>query len=46
MLNGVLDGKLATLAAAWVVDVGAGCSQLAYCSVWVRVVDRTEVRQV
>jgi len=46
MLNGVLDRKLATLAAAGVVDVGSSSCQLAYCSVWVRVVDRTEVSQM
>ena len=46
VLNGVLDGKLATLAAARVVNVGAGGRQLAYRSVWVRVVNGAEVRQV
>jgi len=46
VLDGVLDRELATLAAAWVVDVGPGSCQLADRSIWVRVVDRTEVRQV
>jgi len=43
VLNGVFDGKLATLAAARVVDVGAGVGQLAYRLVGVGVVDGTEV---
>jgi len=46
VLNGVLDGKLAALAAARVVNVGPGVCQLTYRLVRVRVVDRTEVRQV
>jgi len=46
MLDGVLDRKLATFAAPWVVDIGSSSCQLAYCSVWICVVNRTEVRQM
>jgi len=46
MLNGVLDGKLATLAAARVVDVGSSGSQLSYRSIGVRIIDCTEMRQM
>ena len=46
MLNRVLDRELAALATAGVVDIGASVGQLADRLVRVRVVDRTEVRQV
>jgi len=46
VLNGVLNGKLAALATARVVNISAGGRQFAYRAVRVRVVDRTEVRQV
>jgi len=46
MLNGVLNGELATLATSRVVDICPSISQLSYRSVWIRVVNRTEVCQV